>query len=158
MIFKKGIIKSVAFTFLLSILFLTSCTRVVYTHEDFMNAIRTKNDAVSTFGSPTSKSTEGTLEVWTYILGSGTIGFGLANGYGSYANNSVNASVYGTTNYANYTREVTIIFDGDNATRWNSRGVDFKKEETDKNKSTWAILGFVGGTTLLLIILGAAIG
>lgn len=149
MIFKNGIIKSVTYTFLLSILLLTSCTRVVYTHEDFMNAIRTKNDAVSTFGSPTSKSTEGNLEVWTYILGSGTIGFGLANGYGSYANNSV---------YANYTREVTIIFDGDNATRWSSRGVDFKKEETDKSKSTWAILGFVGGTTILLIILGAAIG
>jgi hypothetical protein len=159
MIFKIGSLKNVIYTFFMAcLLLLSSCTRVVYSHEDYMNAIRTKNDAVSTFGSPTSKNKEGNLEVWTYILGSGTLGTGLVNGYGSYGNNSVNASILGSSNYTNYTRQVTIIFEGENAKSWNSRGVDFKKEETDTNKSIWATFGWLGGTTLLIIILSAAIG
>lgn len=144
--------------FTLSLIFFSSCTRVVYSHEDYMSAIKTKSDAISTFGSPTNRTKEGDLEVWTYILGSGTVGLGMANGYGNYGNNSSNASVYGSTVYSNFTREVTFIFDGNNAVRWNSRGVDFKKEEINKSGTTWGILGFIGGSTLLLIILSAAIG
>lgn len=143
---------------ILSIIFLSSCTRVVYSHEDYMSAVKTKSDAISAFGSPTNRTKEGDLEVWTYILGSGTVGIGMANGFGNYSNNSSNASVYGSTVNSNFTREVTFIFDGNNAVKWNSRGVDFKKEEINKSGTTWGILGFIGGSTLLLIILSAAIG
>lgn len=141
----------------LSLLVFSSCTRVVYSHDDYMSAIKTKSDAISTFGSPTNKTNEGNLEVWTYILGSGTVGLGMANGYGNYGNNSSNASVYGSTVYSNFTREVTFIFDGNNAVRWNSRGIDFKKEEINKSATTWGIIGFIGGSTLFLMIIGALV-
>ncbi len=141
----------IAFLLYLGIFLLTSCTRVVYTHEDYMSRIKTKNDALLTFGSPTSKTQEGGLEVWTYILGSGTIGFG------NYNNNTGTSSVYGTTLYTNFTREITFIIDGNNVIRWNSRGVDFQKEEVDNKATTWGILGFIGGSTVLMMILSAII-
>ena len=53
------------------ILLFSSCNRVVYTHQDYLGKIQTKNDAIYTFGAPSNKSFEGELEIWTYNLGSG---------------------------------------------------------------------------------------
>ena len=122
---------------ILCLLAFSSCTRTVYTHEEYMNSIKTKYDAINAFGAPTSKSVEGNLEVWNFHLGSGVIGTGFANGY-AYNNN---ANVYGSTLYTNFTRQITIVFDGNDAIRWNTQGVNLKKEEPNKSGTVLAVIG-----------------
>jgi hypothetical protein len=140
---------------LLSLTLFTSCNRVVYTHQEYLGRIQTKNDAIYTFGAPSNKSFEGELEIWTYNLGSGTVQSNYANGNATYSGYGANVGVNSLSETSNYSRQLTFIFLGNNVKSWNSRGVDYTKYELDKKRTYLALAYYwVGLAAIFLVVSG----
>ena len=140
----------------LGMLLFSSCNRVVYTHQEYLGRVQTKNDAIYTFGAPSNKSFEGELEIWTYNLGSGTVQSNNANGNATYSGYGANVGVNSLSETSNYTRQLTFIFIGNNVKSWNSRGVDYTKYELDKKRSYLALAYYwIGLATIFLVVSGS---
>jgi hypothetical protein len=138
------------------LLLLSSCSRVVYTHQEYLGRIQTKNDAIYTFGAPSNKSFEGELEIWTYNLGSATVQSNYANGNATYSGYMANVGVNSLSETSNYSRQLTFIFIGNNVKSWNSRGVDYTKYEIDKKRSYLALAYYwVGLAAIFLVVSGS---
>ena len=131
---------------------LSSCTKTLYSHSDVMSRYRTKQDVILNFGEPTQKSEEAGLTLWSYDLGSTTIGIyhrntnATASVYGGYG--SANAKTFGVNSYSQYSRYVRFAFDRNgNTVHWTTQGVDF----TEKKSNT------LGTVVLLVLCLGAGV-
>jgi hypothetical protein len=142
--YKKILLGFLAFTFLA-----TSCTRVVYTHNDVMARYNTKTSIISRFGLPSEKRTEGDLEEWYYGFGSNTIV------------NTYNAPIYNTNsrigfgNAQTYNRYIKFLIRNDRVASWESQGVNLQEVERDKKKTTWA---WIGGGVLFGLLIAASAG
>ena len=136
----------------IGMLLFSSCSRVVYTHEEFLGRVHTKNDAIYTFGAPSNKSFEGELEIWTYNLGSGTVQSNYANGNATYSSYGANVGVNSLSETSNYSRQLTFIFIGNDVKSWNSRGVDYTKIEVDVKRQRRGVLYFYSSLALIIFV------
>jgi len=145
------------FSVLIILFVFTSCTKVIYTHNQVMGRYQNKSQVVAGFGLPTEKRSGEGIEEWLYNYGtvSTRTGFG---------NSNTNASVYGNDNsaYGNanttslnvtqftpYARFVKFTFDAQgNVLKWQSQGVD--NSERKKN-TTGTILLIVGGAAFVVL-------
>jgi len=147
-------------TGLLSLFFLNSCTKTIYSHQDVIEKQRTKDDVIRQFGVPTEKYEENGFTQYVYNYGSTSIG-------SSYGRSNTNASVtagnnslYGSANttafafgrvstYSNYAK---FVFDSnDRLIRWETKGVDFAEKKPAPLKTALGILVCLGtGVALAL--------
>jgi hypothetical protein len=118
---------------------LTSCTKTVYSHKDFMEQFRTKDQVVRQFGVPYKKGEDGDYTEYVYDFGHTVVGMG-------YKNSNTNASVtddgnsiygrsntngYGGVRYDELNRHVRFVFDNrNNVVSYETQGVDFSKKKT----------------------------
>ena len=114
----------------------TSCTRIIYSHNDVMDAYRTKSDIITRFGLPTEKRQEGDIEEWYYSFGSRT-----SSVYNNIAYGNNRPVIIGKSN----TTEKYIKFTLKNnaVTSWTTQGVNLQETEIDKKKNIWVILSSV---------------
>jgi hypothetical protein len=118
------------------ILMLTSCTRVIYSHNDVMDAYRTKSDIITRFGLPTEKRQEGDIEEWYYSYGSRT-----SSVYNNIAYGNNRPVIIGRSNTTD--KYIKFTLKNDKVTNWTTQGVNLQETEVDKKKRIWAILGSI---------------
>ena len=134
-------IRNNTFSFLLiSMLLLSSCSKVLYSHNDVMARYRSKADVIKGFGLPTVKKEEGQYSEWIYNYGSTIQGFNT-----KLSGSNVNLSKYNT-----YSTYVKFNFQGDKVIDWRTQGTDFTVKSGNDEKTLLWILGISG----VLIFIG----
>jgi hypothetical protein len=126
----KNLIKGLA---LLSMLSLFSCTKTIYTHDQFLNRYKTKQAVAAKFGVPTEKIMSDTTDEWLYRYN----GRKAADQY----HNANAANVPGFSIYEKY-----LIFSFDkqgNVIKWNSQGVNLAEKKKNVVGTIFLILGGV---------------
>lgn len=127
------------FVFLAAPIILSGCTLIFpvfgdtssdYTHSEYMARFKTKNDVLSTFGSPNSKEVSDGFEYWTYDKGTVHTSYAGASG-NAYYNNSgavANANGYGTS--SSYNKSVRFTFQGNRVTHWSTTGMNYENDNS----------------------------
>lgn len=154
---------------LLGVVALFSCTKVVYTHKQVMDDIKTKDQVINKFGLPNSKMTEGEYEQWYYDYGMESRSRTSTTFTKPEINNTVNVNIntnsnsginwnqanqatipkfnlgnsYGSTVTTTKNKYVKIIFRGDAVVSWETQAVDFSIRGTDRVGNA-LLLGPVG--------------
>ncbi len=138
----------------LYMLTLTSCTKVIYTHNNYMQSFKTKQDLIKTFGLPTQKRQEDTYTEWLYDYGRIAINSGTnTNLFNSNLPNATTVNGEYTNIIKEENRFVKFILDeNNNIVSYTSTGVNFTK----KKKNVLATLlvttsVIVGGFGLLIL-------
>lgn len=129
-----------------------SCTSVAYTHQQVLERYNTKDSILYKFGIPTTKKSLNGYEEWIYDYGNSTYSNTLTT-YKAAPFGGVNA--YGGTSVQTYSKFLKFTFrDGsDNATSWESQGINLEQVVKDKQATTWAwILGIAGIGGLIALL------
>ncbi len=151
----------------LGVLFLFSCTSVVYTHKQVMDEFKNKEQIIARFGLPASKMTEGEYEQWYYDYGTESRSSTSSTFTKPEVNNTVNINVntnsnsginwnntaavpkfnmgnsFGSTVTNTNNKFIKIIFKGDNVISWDSQSLNFAIRGRDRTKSA-LLLGPLG--------------
>lgn len=142
--------------FVLSSISLSSCTKLVYSTDQYLSDLRSKKDVVDRFGLPAEQREGEGITEWLYDYG--TVGVG-----GAYSLGSVNSSYGSATGsvstvsvFSNFHRYVKFTFDRHgNMTRYEYRGVDFSERKKAPGKTIALIV--IGAVVIVgLIALGAS--
>lgn len=159
----------------ISIILLSSCMVTKYTHDEAMELMigsGTKDDVIAAFGLPDEKKTEGDYEQWTYYGGmrsatrtSPSYSVASASARPTYdiygdvikADANVNTRTYsGSSRSQSYNEYVKILFQNDQVTGWDTRGVDYSEKEPSAGVTLAAIVAIgiaIGGTVLAASII-----
>ena len=154
-----------SFIVILIVFVFTSCTKVLYTHNDYMQRFRTKQDVINSFGLPTEKREEGDILEWVYYFGKTTTGIGYSNTNQRSTISSDYSSVYGNSNGLSVARVnesnryVKFTFDkNNNVISYNSSGVDYTQRVKDKKATTWCIVLSIVASVGMMAAVGSGNG
>jgi hypothetical protein len=120
---------------LVLIIISVSCTKVIYTHKQVMDGIKTKEQAITKFGLPNSKMNEGEFEQWYYDYGT------VSRSKSSSTYTIPESSSIVKLNFGNYfgstvtttnNKYVKLIFKGEDVIKWETQAVNFQQKGTDK--------------------------
>lgn len=151
-----------ALTLVFLFIFLSSCQRVLYTHQQEMDKFRTKNDVIKRFGIPESKETSGEYEQWIFKYGTTSSSSTYSTPYNSntqirknqdgvelntYSNPRFNYNYTNTSN--NYVR---FVFKNDYVVSYETRGVDLTVTEPNRTGNWILFLSFVGLLTFAMVM------
>jgi len=157
------------FLFFLGLLSLFACTKVIYTHKQVMDEIKSKDQVIKKFGLPNSKMTEGEYEQWYYDYGMESRSRTSSTYTKPEINNTVNVNInsspnsginynlmnqstvpkfnlgnsYGSTTTTTRNKFVKIIFRGETVVSWETQAVDFSIKGTNRVGNA-LLLGPVG--------------
>lgn len=147
---------------LFAILFtISSCTKILYTHQQYMERFKTKDDVIHGFGIATEKRQENNISEWFYDYGRRTTAVSNGNSYTGVSVSGDYNSIYGNSNtntgmitqIYNNENYVKFLFDSTNRViNWNTFGVDFGKKTIARGATMVAI----GGTLLAVIAVTSA--
>jgi hypothetical protein len=146
----------------------SSCYVTKYTHSEVMNMSvtnQTKDGILKKFGIPSQKKSEGSYEEWIYDLGQRTIVLGLPstsntkiNVNPSYNSADLRTNRYGggaiSSTYNNY---IKITFQNSTAIKWETQGVDYTVTENKPGATALLVIGTIGTSVLLALLLASAI-
>jgi hypothetical protein len=149
------------------LLMTTSCTKVIYTHEQVMKRYNSKTKIVQQFGLPTEKKIGEGIEEWLYDYGTESVrsNYGNSNTNVSISGNA--NSVYGKSNtntvsvssFNQYNKFLKFTFDEEgNAIRVRSQGVDLTERKKQPVKTVLAVILITGGCLGLGALLAGAGG
>lgn len=136
----------------ISIFSLSSCTKLLYSHEEYMNRFRTKEGVIAHFGLPDQKIEEGDYTQWLFDFGKGSTGVGFGNAntnasiYGNksniYGNSNTNAGVF--TQVDEYDKYVKFTFDKQGMVKnWTSQGVNLSRKQIKKGATIVAVVAVI---------------
>lgn len=144
-------------TAVLFLLFLTSCTKTIYSHEDVITRQQTKEDVIKQFGLPSEKFEDNGYTQYVYDYGSTTVSSSYGRRNTNVTVNSSSNSLYGSANsnayvvgrMSTYTNYAKFVFDSnDRLIRWETKGVDFAEKKPAPFKTA----------LYFLVCLGAGVG
>jgi hypothetical protein len=148
------------------VLFSSCKSAVIFTHEQVMNRINTKQDLINKFGLPTNKSNDENLEQWLYDYGTVNrtstyvtpVTTNATATYNSYLNNvNVNATTTGGnafTSTSSYKKYAKFLLNGDSVVRWESVGVNEEViDKKQRSKNIWypTLIGVAALVTYLIL-------
>ena len=142
--------KYLMFAIPLSMALLISCTKTLYTHEEYMGRYKTQQEIVTKFGIPTEKFADDTTEQWLYKF---------INDYPDRVHPSftqvTNASSHTVKTFTEYDSFVIFTFDKHGKVmQWYAKGIDF----THKKVSAGRTVGLIAGIAAVLLFIGLTMG
>lgn len=153
---KKIIIGSVLLGALLSI---SSCSKIVYTHEQVMLSYRTKEAVIKQFGLPDEKREANGITEWVYdcdsvsSLGSSKTMIAIDGRYNG-VTDSLKTKTQNVDRFTDYRKYIKFTFDqAGTVLKWDSHGVNFAEK---KSNTVGTVLLIVGSTAVLLLAIAAA--
>lgn len=148
------------------VLFNSSCTKVLYTHQEVMARYTTKSDVVNRFGLPSQKREGEGIEEWLYDYGtvSTATNFGnsrtnasIYSGYNSVYGNS-NTNTLNVTQFSQYQRYIKFTFDkSGNVTRWDSN-VNLTERKAAPGRTVLYVVSVVAISVGLALLLNSDSG
>ena len=127
---------------------LAGCTKMIYNHEAVMQAYKTKQDVIRTFGLPVQQKDGKDLTEWMYDFTNISTKFASRKDTPSYV--SRNTSTQKVSEFTNYKRYVKFTLDQQgNVLKWESQGVDLAKRKI-KPIATGAVV--LAGAVVIAVI------
>lgn len=142
---------------LIALLSITSCSKIVYTHEQVMLSYHTKADVVKQFGYPDQKKEAKGITEWVYNCDTTSMFFYsqtkvAVNGrYNGILDSLKTANVNEFTSYSKYIR---FVFDETGRVlRYDSHGVDFAERKPNGGGTAMVIIGSAAAFYIIVGIL-----
>lgn len=142
---------TLGFVMLVAILSMSSCSKIVYTHEQVMQNYHTKQEVIKQFGWPDEKrEVQGTTE-WAYngdsISKHGTPGtWSVAD--------SLNTKTLTVDTFTDYPKYIKFTFNAQGAViKWDSHGVSLAKRKSNPVGTVLVVIGSVAAALSLIGLL-----
>jgi hypothetical protein len=131
----------------ITLLIFSSCTRVLYTHNQVMDRYHTKEEIIARFGLPTEKRQGENIEEWIYDFGTISKGRGTGVGYRGIS--------FSSGQYDNTQKFIKFTFDSNGKLlKWDSQSVDLTEKKVSTGKTIAGVIILLG----LSIAAGIALG
>jgi hypothetical protein len=136
-----------------ALLFLSSCTKKIYTHQQVMQGFHTKDDVLKRFGKPDEIKEGNDIEEWTY---NGATIYNTDKGKTQELSTNAIPDTLKDTQASKYSKYIRFIFDKDgNVAGYKTQGVDLTT--VTKEKVGITILKVLGIAALVVIVIGSSI-
>jgi len=121
---------------------LISCTKVVYSHEDYMSRFKTKQDVLNSFGLPTEKKIDGKIVEWMYDYRKGPSH--PAKGAANSINSNTSGNDHTVADLTDYKKNVRFTFDeNDKVINYTTQEVNFAEKKPATGKTILLVLGIL---------------
>lgn len=155
--------KNIIFVFFV-LISLNSCYSTKFTHSQVMDSAvngKNKNEIVRQFGIPKEKRVEGNFEEWVYDMGQRTVALDVPSTTRtsvkvSPSRANINSNYYGGGSISKtFNDYIKITFQGDQAIRWDTQGIDYSVEEFDAGATILVVLLTIGSGVALGLAMAA---